>query len=861
MLRLTLAQMRRSLGRLVAAGVAILLGSAFVTATLTAGDVITRGGYDAMTATYGDADLVVLPTDGRLSTLLDATRGTPGVTAAEPLVVGWVSFASGRRTVGETVIPVPADPSLASLDVVEGRAPAAQDEVALPAASAERLGVGVGDTVRSTWTVWSEEPATTATPEPAEEPTEEPAEEPAAAGPVRSDDELAPQEMTADVTVVGLVDDPHAAWARYGGAGLAVLDSVVRWSGGTDIDDVGSAAVLVAVDGDSAAVRSALAQVLDDAEVLTRDEAAARAVESYGGGNVIVMVVLGFAAVAMLVAALVIANTFQVIVAQRTRMLALLRCVGARRRQLRGSVLLEAGILGVVSGVAGVVVGLALAQAALSVLSRTQNGVPLPTTVQPTLGNMLIPVLVATAVTVGAALVPARAATRVSPVAALRPAEAPTVQARPGRVRLASSLLLTVGGLVALAGGIVLARQGFGVDVMLPLAIGVLGGGTSFVGLLVGAPLWVPRIVSAVGRPVAAISTSARLAAANTLRNPRRTSATSTALVIGVTLVVMMSTGAVSAQASLAREMDERGPVDMTVFGMPGEAVGDGLAEGIAAVDGVDTVVPARYALVARPDGIETEAVVLDPADAGILRDEVAARALAEGRSVVPRSWAGDVTSVEVSVRDTALLEVRPSATDRALLTTQAADALAVDDVPSVLLVRIEPGADAMGVLQDVRDVVADDTVRVESAAAERQGDQRVIDVMLAIVIGLLGVAVVIALIGVANTLSLSVIERRRESATLRAVGLSRRGLRWMLATEGMLIAGVGALIGTALGLLYGWAGAATVFGTIGDVRLSVPWAHVGIVLLVALLAGLAASALPARAAARTPPVAALGVD
>ena len=147
------------------------------------------------------------------------------------------------------------------------------------------------------------------------------------------------------------------------------------------------------------------------------------------------------------------------------------------------------------------------------------------------------------------------------------------------------------------------------------------------------------------------------------------------------------------------------------------------------------------------------------------------------------------------------------------------------------------------------------------SAGAERASYERVIDTLLAIVVGLLGVAVVIALIGVANTLSLSVLERRRESATLRAIGLSRRQLRLMLAVEGMLIAGVGAVLGAALGLLYGWAGAVITFGQIGDVVLVIPWRDLALLFVVALGAGLLASVLPGRAAARTSPVAALAVD
>jgi putative ABC transport system permease protein len=175
--------------------------------------------------------------------------------------------------------------------------------------------------------------------------------------------------------------------------------------------------------------------------------------------------------------------------------------------------------------------------------------------------------------------------------------------------------------------------------------------------------------------------------------------------------------------------------------------------------------------------------------------------------------------------------------------------------------VSLEPGADPALVLQDVRSALPDTPAEVSSAGAQRATYERVIDTLLAVVVGLLGVAVVIALIGVANTLSLSVLERRRESATLRAIGLSRRQLRSMLAIEGMLIAGVGAILGAGLGLFYGWAGSVILFGQIGDVILVVPWTDLAMVLVVALAAGLLASVLPGRAAARTSPVAALAVD
>ena len=248
------------------------------------------------------------------------------------------------------------------------------------------------------------------------------------------------------------------------------------------------------------ALRDAIGPLVsDDAEVLTRDEAAERQSPQFSdGGNVLLTIVLGFAAVALLVAALVIANTFQVLVAQRTRTLALLRCVGAGKGQLRRSVLLEAAILGAAASVAGLVLGLVLGQSALMVLGRLSLGVPLPSTIQVTPPVVLLPLLVGTVVTVLASLVPAREATRVSPIAALRPAEAPAVGARAGRVRLALSLLLTLGGV-----GVMLLAAGLSssgrADQAIMLGIGALAGGLSFVGVLVGAVFWVPRVVSLVG--------------------------------------------------------------------------------------------------------------------------------------------------------------------------------------------------------------------------------------------------------------------------------------------------------------------------------------------------------------------------
>ena len=332
---------------------------------------------------------------------------------------------------------------------------------------------------------------------------------------------------------------------------------------------------------------------------------------------------------------------------------------------------------------------------------------------------------------------------------------------------------------------------------------------------------------------------------------------------------------------SLAQELDEHYPVDLMV---DGSVMGDGaslpadVSEAVAAVTGVGTVLEMRAAPVMVGD---TWITVVTPAEGStteVLRDPRTADGLSDATLLLPKlssthatDGATQMTAYATPWDDSetaaggspvTLLAV-PSdlGGTYGLVTPATFERLAPQAPVSMLWVRLDPGADAALVLQDVQAALPDTPAEVSSAGAARASNERVINTLLAIVVGLLGVAVVIALIGVANTLSLSVLERRRESATLRAIGLSRRQLRVMLAVEGMLIAGVGAVLGAGLGLVYGWAGAVITFGEIGDVILVVPWTDLALLLVVALAAGLLASVLPGRAAARTSPVAALAVD
>ncbi|MFF2451570.1 ABC transporter permease [Isoptericola sp. NPDC058082] len=878
MIRLTLSQMRRSAGRLAAAGLAIVIGTAFVAITLVAGNVITRTTYDSIAAQFTGADLVVrgVPAD---DAALDAVRGADGVATADPQLMTYQQLESGGRTIYQGVLAEPTDTSVLPLEVADGALPGASGEIALPVDVAERLDASPGDTVTLVRNVLEGD---------------------------QSSEEDAWTEVREQLTVSGTLTDPFGAYSMQGGAAVAPASDVAGWE--ADLYAPGEevlepTTVLVTLDdpADVEQARTAITGALTNAatasgadtadlKVVTPEEhAEAVASEMTGGENVMfTLFVLVFAAVALLVAALVIANTFQVLVAQRTRTLALLRCVGADKGQLRRSVLFEAAVLGLLSSAVGLVAGVGLAQAALTIGRGMDLGVPLPATVTITPAVVLIPLAVGTLVTLVAALSPARAATRVAPLEALRPADAPSAARGAGRVRLVLSILVSVIGFALLGGGVALSTVGQ--EPTTGLLVALAGGVLSFVGVLVGAVFWLPRVVALAGRLVGASGPTARLAAANTLRNPRRTAATSTALLIGVTLVGMMSTGAASARVTMDSELDSRYPVDVTVStdlssDPTSVAAGDAavtpvpsaLAGTVGDVTGVSRVVetPATAATVTG-DGVDEGLALtvrgVTPDDAAsVMRSTETVAPLAKGTVVVPEDvadvWGVDDGQTLTLTGPDGSLDVTAAVTDLAdgSLVVVPDDLSALDpDAPvTSLWVGLDDPSDAASVVPSIQDAVADTEAPADvmGAAVERAGFQQVIDTALGIVVGLLAAAVVIALIGVANTLSLSVIERRRESATLRAIGLSKGQLRGMLAVEGLLIALVGAVLGVLLGLVYGWAGAAAALGWAGTPVIVVPWRDVLVMLVVAAVAGLVASVAPARTAVKTSPVEALASE
>jgi putative ABC transport system permease protein len=663
--------------------------------------------------------------------------------------------------------------------------------------------------------------------------------------------------------------------------------------------------------------------------VMDPDQAAVERMAHYWDPRVLVTVAIVFGLVSLLTGTMVIANTFQVMIAGRVRTLALLRAVGATRSQIRRAVLLEALAVGLVAAVAGLVAGWGLIRLALGVAKTMYPSLPLPATAQLSAGAVALALAVGVVTTVVASLLPARLATRVAPVDALRPQTAPSLAARAGRARLIWSFLIAAVGAALIGLGLFVTnsdaggRLGSGLE--LGAAAGVLGGALVAGGVLLGAVFWLPKVVGRIAGWVAKRRGGARMAAANVVRNPRRAAASATALMIGVTLVAAMLVGAASLNRSLDRYVGDQKPVDLQVgylrsgywaadadegeYWSPLEdaAVSDELVDQLETVPGVtgSATIAAAEVVIEDDSGLAITYVVngVDPArleatldkegfaerlrpNVVLVNSDLNDRLAHMGEYLVDAAYSEDwsepsplpVSGTTRAARTTGgeqleLAFVHAPELDSyeswtaAMMTDQATlDALG-DQTTVAALFSVDQRADPMLIQDRVLDLVTsmspDLTAAylVDGSAVQKAEARKVIDTMLLIGLALLTVSLVVAFIGISNTLSLSVIERRRENALLRALGLTRGQTRWMMAVEALVIAAVAGLMGIVFGTAYGFVACALLAGSTDFVSLVFPVWGLAALFVLTLAAGLAASVLPGHRAARTPPAAALALE
>ncbi|WP_422741806.1 FtsX-like permease family protein [Micromonospora sp. WMMD754] len=826
MLRLTLRQIRADGLRLLLSSLAVVLGVAFVAGTLMVTDGMRAGAYARAGAFDRHTDLAAYAGRVPLSpALVDRVRAVDGVAAAAGELTGsaGVVGADGRPVLGYAVLAaIPTEPALQSYDVVAGRLPQRAGELVLDEKTVAEQRFTLGG--------------------------------PVSVGGVGG--------AARAYTLVGAVD--VAGTSRdVGGPFIGLVGADALAVGG----DRGYGRIMVAarpgVDTRALAdrVRAVVGPgvtVRDRAAVL--DAAVADAVRDLRQFELL----LGtFAAVAVVVAGFVIANTFAIVLAQRSRRTALLRLVGATRGQVYRATLVEAALTGLVASTVGVAVGTALAAGLGALLGAT--GATAAGGVTVTTRTVLLSLALGTLLTVLAAALPAWQGTRIAPVAALT--DAATRPARPaGRIRLGVGALVLVAGVAALLGA--------GATGQVPLV--AAGGLLAFGGIVAFGPVLVPALVRALGAPVrAVVGAPGALAVANAVRNPRRVAATATAMVIGIGLVSAFVVGAGSVKTGIERAVDARIGVDFLVTGIGGELPAP-LAGELAARPELGVVHEQRSRV---SDGVQVRAAhpalvrrTLSAVDAGDPGAFGPGSVLVHRELAAARGW---------TVGDTVTVAGRPFrvaavvAEDRpALAGSPVPDGYVVDVVDADFtrlfpterghLAEVDPadGVDVDVARAAVESVVARyPTVNLMDQAAYKKMLTGTVDMVLGLVTALLGLAVVISLVGVANTLSLSVVERTRENAVLRAVGLSRGGMRGVLAVEAVLTASVGTLLGVALGVGVA-AGAMAVVARIGgDFTLVLPWGRLGLIVAVAVLAALLASVLPARRALSRPVVASLGAD
>jgi putative ABC transport system permease protein len=578
---------------------------------------------------------------------------------------------------------------------------------------------------------------------------------------------------------------------------------------------------------------------------------------------------LAFAVVALFVAALVIYNTFNILIAQRTREMALLRCVGATRGQVFRSVLIESAVVGLLASVLGAIVGIGLGYGA-ALIFNSGNGMPGGSlAVSPT--PFLVGVPVGLAVTVLSALMPARAATRVPPVAALRTQSEGRVRGRTGIIRIIFGLLLGAAGIGV---GILALTAKPGKS---PLLMAMVAGALIFLGVIALSPLIVQALSGVVGGlPARIFGVPGRLALANSRRNPKRAAVTTVALTVGVTLMTMFSVALASVRSTADNSLRDQFPVDYQLSAQAGSddrpIAGDAVAR-LRTKPDFSAVIEVRTTS-AKVNGQKGDVGSVTQRFLGHeLKPKVAVGSLGDLRpgAVVLHQQRADGLGARVG--GTVSLQTRQgTATLRVVAITSGESVLPdvlLDETdftrsfgpkdPHEVYLIAKSGVSATSSRAEVNDALkAYPMVRIRSAADIKDQLSKALDQLFLLVAGLLALAIVISLIGIANTLTLSVVERTRESALLRALGLTRRGLRRMLSLEALIISLIGALIGVVLGTAFGWA---AISAAVDGAVLGLPVGRIVLFMVLAAVAGVVAAIMPGRRAARTSIVESLAAE
>jgi putative ABC transport system permease protein len=823
--------------RLLLSGLAVVLGVMFVSGSLVLTDTIGRS-FDAMFANaYSTVDVVVtgpertnaqtgmVEADPVPARALDQVRAVEGVGGASGVVLAEGARAIDSRTgrVVSTFSPQFGGDWWGEDEIIElreGRGPATDDEVAINANLARTGGFSVGDRI-----------------------------------------EVLTREPKRAFTVVGIWGYSGGRDSLAGETGIAFTTPVAQELMLGQGDVYTEINALAGAGTSPEQLRDLVAAALGGDYVVRTGAEAAQAQsdqlrDQLGFFN---YVLLGFAGVALFVGGFLVLNTFSIVVAQRQRELALVRAVGASRRQVVGSVLLEAAVIGAVASVIGFGLGIGLGAAAAAAIGFFTGGIPVASVGVPP-GAIVAAIAVGVLVTLVAALAPALRAARVPPVAAMQ--QAATGDRPLTRLSVAGAVV-TAGAAAALMASLTGAA---GDLALVALLLGVLA---CFVGVALLTPLVARPVVSALGR-MFAWSVPGKLGRLNAARHPRRTAITAAALMVGVALVTAVSTLFSSLSTSIHNAVDSGLRAELIISGQWTSATppqfDPAVLERARALPEVSAVAGTWLDFVDAPGGTGFISAVDDPAALQAMIDITATAGtfgpLHTGQVLVDDRIAeqqelrlGDTVDIRLPRGDERAYEV-VGIYERAELiegyVISAVDAAGLRSPNPVQgFVQLREGADVAQVRLALERLLVDSpevVVQDRSGFVEQQ--TQFFDTILIFVQALLVVAMVIAVLGVVNTLVLSVIERTRELGLLRAIGLGRGATMRMVTVESTIVSIFGALLGVAVGA---GLGSAVVYALReeGLTTLTLPWGLMVAYLAAAAVVGVVAAIVPAVRAAR----------
>jgi putative ABC transport system permease protein len=826
--------------RLALTALAIVLGVTFISGTFVLTDTLNSTFSNLFTSVYSKIDFQVRGVaqfgSGASATrnslpdsLLARVRGVPGVAGAYGNVEGYAQFIApdGKpisSSVGTVGVGWDTDKQISNLHLIAGNPPTAGNDVVMDAATAQSHGFKIGQQVRIL------------------------------GGGLKSAQAFTITGIAQFGNVDNLVGETLAAFT------LPTAQRVVGETGLYDFIDI------VAKPGaDKAAVQHSIARVLpSDAEVVTGqtiiNEDQTLVSQALSSLNTILLI---FALISLFVGAFTIYNTFSIIVGQRTRELALLRVVGASRRQVLRSVLAEAAIVGLVSSAIGVGLGVVAAIGLKALLSGFGTSLPAgPLTFEPR--TAIVGLAVGTLVTLVSAIGPARNAVRIPPVAALTDRPSDGAGAAPTRRRLISGAALVIVGVLLL---------GLGLSEPVVALVGV-GAVCIFIGVAMLAPAIARPLSGLLGRPLAALlGTPGELGRENSMRSPRRTAQTAAALTVGLALVSAMAVFGASFSESATSSVDQAISADLLVSVNGSGQLSDSVPTVVAAVPGVtatDTVYRSQFefqSTLATLTGVTTQNL----AGSVILRMTAgSSAALRQGELLIDSTTAtkdhlavGDTVPIRFAYTGPATITIGGIYQSNALIQSYLVSApyfLAHfrQPHPGAVLASTNGSSAVEAAVSNALAPYGD--VQVQSRAQFEQAQASSVNQLLGLVYALLALAVLIALIGIVNTLMLSVLERTREIGLLRAVGMRRPQVRSMIRSEAVILATFGALIGIVIGTLMGLALVSSLRQQ-GITETSVPWVRLVEFLVLAAVLGLVAASWPARRAARLDVLAAIAAE